>query len=376
MDPQSLIGPESPLGYPAPYWLMAILKVLGFTLHATAMGLWYAGVPVALFLRWRGGQSQLLSRRLMNPMPVIIALGVNFGIVPLLFLQVMYYQAFYPATILMAWPWFLVIVLLTLAYYGVYIYVIGLRRDTLTRPRAAAGWAAMLAFLAIGFLFANAMSLTANVDAWSELWRSTSEAGAPLGTALNTGDPTLWPRWLMTFGLSLTTVGAYLAFDAAFFARNDSVDYRNWASRMAANVYTVGIVWFAATGLWYTLGTWPTAVKAAMFSGPLLVLTVVTAVAPGIVWLLLMRGRSMVPSKGLALGVAVGQFGVIALNAVSRQIVQNIELAPYLNVTDASVDIQWSPMILFLLLFVVGIGVIVWMLRRAVVESGSAHLRG
>ena len=369
MDPQSLIGPESPLGYPAPYWLMAVLKVLGFTLHATAMGLWYAGIPVALLLRWRGGQSRLLSRRLMNPMPVIIALGINFGIVPLLFLQVMYYQAFYPATILMAWPWFGVIALLMLAYYGVYIYVVGLRRDTLTKPRAAAGWAAMIAFLVIGFLFANAMSLTVNVDAWAEIWRSTSEAGAPLGTALNTGDPSLWPRWLMTFGLSLATVGAFLVVDAAFFARNESSDYRTWAGRMAGNVYTVGFVWFAATGLWYTLGTWPMAVKDAMFGGPLLVLTILTAAAPGLVWLLLMRTRSAVPSKGLALGVAIGQFGVIGLNAVSRQVVQNIELAPYLNVAGETVDVQWSPMLLFLALFVIGAGVIIWMVRRAVVES-------
>ncbi len=375
MDPQSLIGPASPLGYPAPYWLMAVLKVLGFTLHATAMGLWYAGVPVALVMRWRGGRSQLLSRRLMNPMPVIIALGINFGIVPLLFLQVMYYQVFYPATILMAWPWFGVIALLLVAYYGVYVYVVGLRRDSLTKPRAAAGWAAMIAFLVIGFLFSNAMSLMANVDAWAEIWRSTSEGGAPLGTGLNTGDPSLWPRWLMMFGLSLTTVGAYLVVDGAFFARNESSAYRAWASRTAGNVYTVGLVWIAATGLWYTLGTWPAAVKDAMFGGPLLVLTIVTAVAPGLVWVLLMRGRSMVPSKGLALGVATGQFGVIALNAVSRQVVQNIELAAYLNVTGEAVDIQWSPMVLFLVLFAIGIGVIVWMLRRAVVESGQ-HTEG
>ncbi|MFB6286373.1 MAG: hypothetical protein ABEK03_07335, partial [Candidatus Bipolaricaulia bacterium] len=109
--------------------------------------------------------------------------------------------------------------------------------------------------------------------------------------------------------------------------------------------------------------------KDAMFSGPLLVLTLVTAVAPGAVWLLLWRVRSVGPSKGLALGVAIGQVGVVALNAVSRQIVQNVELAPYLDVAGEAVDVQWSPMILFLVLFVIGVGVIVWMLRRAVVEN-------
>lgn len=98
-------------------------------------------------------------------------------------------------------------------------------------------------------------------------------------------------------------------------------------------------------------------------------LTLVTAVATGAVWQLLWRIRSMGPSKGLALGVAIGQVGVVALNAVSRQLVQNVGLAPYLDVASEAVDIQWGPMILFLVLFVIGVGVIVWMLRRAVVEN-------
>jgi len=63
-------------------------------------------------------------------------------------------------------------------------------------------------------------------------------------------------------------------------------------------------------------------------------------------------------------GIAAGQFGVIALNAESRQIGQTSELAPYLNVTDQTVALQWR---LLLLLFV--IGVIVSMLRRAIVEN-------
>ena len=64
--------------------------------------------------------------RLMAQMPVIIAMGINFGIVPLLFIQVGFGQVFYPATILMAWFWFSVIVLLVPAYYGVYLYAYGL----------------------------------------------------------------------------------------------------------------------------------------------------------------------------------------------------------------------------------------------------------
>ena len=53
-------------------------------------------------------------------MPVIVAVGVNLGVVPLLFVQLAYHRVFYPATILMAWFWLGIIVLLIpLALRGV-----------------------------------------------------------------------------------------------------------------------------------------------------------------------------------------------------------------------------------------------------------------
>ena len=67
--------------------------------------------------------------RLLRQMPVIVAVGVNLGVVPLLFVQLAYHRVFYPATILMAWFWLGIIVLLIPAYYGVYAYAWGLRNN-------------------------------------------------------------------------------------------------------------------------------------------------------------------------------------------------------------------------------------------------------
>lgn len=369
MNPTELIGPSSPLGYPAPYWFLVLFKVLGFTLHLVPMSLWYAGIVLAMLLHWRGDeQARRLSSRLMQQMPIIIALGINFGIVPLLFIQVAYYKVFYPATILMAWPWFSVIILLTLAYYGVYIYVIGLRENRLTRRRQIVGWATALLFIVMGFLFSNAFSLMTNVEAWPALWQRTSVAGAPLGLALNTSDPTLWPRWLMVFGLALTTTGAYIVVDTEFFARQESDDYKRRAVQVALRVYTVGLVWFAATGSWYVFGTWRTDVREMMLSGPLMILTGVTAIGPGLPWLLILGQRRGV-KRGLAAATALAQFLVLALNAISRQIVQNAELSRFLDVRAEPVVIQWSPLVLFLLAFVVGLGIVAWMLSRLVAAS-------
>src|SRR5438128_1174654 len=106
MNPSDLIDQSKGWELPAPAELILVLKTVGFALHAVPMNLWYAGIVVAMLLAWRGGEhARRFSARFMRQMPVIIALGINFGIVPLLFVQVGLAPVFYPATILMAWPW-------------------------------------------------------------------------------------------------------------------------------------------------------------------------------------------------------------------------------------------------------------------------------
>lgn len=374
MDPTSLIGPTSPLGYPAPFWFIELFKVLGFALHSVPMNLWYAGIVVAMLLGWLGGANgKDLARRIMNPMPIVVALGVNLGIVPLLFIQLGYYQVFYPATILMAWPWFAIFVLLTIAYYGVYVYVLAMRHnpDHMRRWQRLAGWVAAFIFMGIGFIFANGLSLMTNVDGWQRLWNATSIGGAPLGVALNIFDGSLWPRWLMMFGLALTTLGAFIVVETICLAPKQSATSTRFALRMALIIYTAGLGWFAATGTWYVFFAWAPQVRHSMFSGLALIITLLTAIAPGLPWLLivvLQRGR---PQPHLAVLTGAAQFGVLLVNAISRQMVQNRELQPVLHVGQEPLKAQWSPLILFLFLFVGGLVVIGWMVKQ-VIEAGRA----
>ncbi|MDR7419582.1 MAG: hypothetical protein QN178_11815 [Armatimonadota bacterium] len=368
MDPTQLIGPSTALGYPAPYWFMTILKVLGFTLHLVPMNLWFAGILVALLLRQnRNEHARRFSTRLMSQMPIIIALGINFGIVPLLFAQVAYYRVFYPATILMAWPWLAVVFLLIFAYYGVYGYAVGLRDGRMTPERSTAGWMAAVLFIAIGFVFSNAFTLMTNLAAWPALWQRHSIAGAATGTALNLADPTLWPRWLMVFGLALTTTAAYAVVDAGLFARREPDAYRRWVRGFAMRLYAVGAAWFAAVGSWYVFGTWGAEVRQVMFGG-LTALTAITTVAPALPWLSILAQRDGVtPGRAAATGLL--QVVVLALNATSRQVVQNAELRRFVDVTSSRLDVQWSPLVLFLLLFVAGLVLVGWMVAQALEAS-------
>jgi hypothetical protein len=367
MDPQTLIDPAAP-ALPAPLWFIHFFKVLGFALHAVPMNLWYAGIPVAMLLCAAGSEhGKRFAGRLMSQMPVIIAYGVNLGVVPLLFVQLAYFKVFYPATILMAWFWLAIVAFLIPAYYGVYLYAFGLRDDgrDMTPLRRAAGWGSALLFVLIGFLFANGLSLMANVAAWPDLWLKTDVGGAALGTALNVADPSLWPRWLMMFGLALTTTAAWVLVDAAWFARAESEQYQRWAQGFALKLYTGGIVWFGMTGLWYA-ATWPPEVQETVWRGPLVVLTVATALAPGLPWLLILLGQRLGghTTRPAALLIGLAQFGVLGVNAVSRQVVQNAELSPYFKVARQPEAVEWSPLLLFLATFVAGLCVVAWMIAQ------------
>jgi len=372
MDPQTLIEPAQTAGVPAPLWFVQFFKVLGFALHAVPMNLWYAGLLVALLLRTAGSEHGCrFSARLFRQMPVIVAFGVNLGIVPLLFVQVAYSNLFYPATILMAWFWLGIIVLLIPAYYGVYVYAAGLKEGGLgmTSWRVAVGWLSAVLFIAIGFLFANGFSLMAHVERWPELWRVQQVGGAVTGTALNVGDPSLWPRWLMMFGLALGTTAVWMVFDAAWFARTESDDYRSWATSSAWKLYALSAAWFAAAGSWYVFGTWPAETRTTMFTGPALVLTAATAVAPGLPLVLLWLGRGRRAGPGDAAVAGLAQFGVLGVNAVSRQVVQNLNIGRVFDVLGQRTEVQWGPLVMFLVAFVAGVGVVAWMIAQVVAAS-------
>jgi hypothetical protein len=367
MQPQDLITPLAPAGVPAPFWLVEVLKVLGFTLHLVPMNLWYVGLLLAVCFHCCGcEQRKRLGARLIGQLPIWVAFGINFGIVPLLFVQVAYSRAFYPATILMAWHWLGVILLLIPAYYGVYVYAFALRQDApLHAWQRAAGWLAALLFITIGFIFANAFTLMTRVDAWSGLWLANSVDGAARGTAWNLGDATLWPRWLLVFGLALGTTAAWAVFDSAWFARRESDDYRRWVLRFARWLYLGAVVWTGIAGSWYVFGAWTPAIRQAMFAWPILPLTVATAAAPLVpaAWLWIRRHESI--SRSEAALVALLQFLVLGVNATSRQVVQNLELKPYLDVAAQPTSVQWSAVVVFLLLFVAGLAVIAWMVGQA-----------
>ena len=384
MNPQDLIAPPSSLGNPAPFWFITLFKVLGFILHMIPMNIWYAGMLlIAIFATFGKSYSEELAHRLARTMPIIVALGVNLSIVPLLFTQVGYYQFYYPAGVLIGWPWISVIILLTFAYYGVYVYSLNTRNNKRTKFAIASAWISSILFIVIGFLFANNFSLMVNVDNWVNIFNRTNVGGAPTGVALNTSDPTLFPRWLMMFGIAMMTTAIYIVFDAFYFKKNSTTpQYKAWAVKFAFVFFTIGMIWFAAMGSWYIFGALDKFTLNQTANTPLMIfIFFLTAISPGAPWvaLLLMRIRvnsNILPSrKGSVLLAMLAQLVVIILNAISRQWVQNIELSRYSDVSKLAVNAQWSPMITFLMLFVLGLAVVGWMISKIIAVERQVELK-
>lgn len=373
MDPRTLIPPENPIGYPTPFWFIELFKVLGFALHVIPMNLWYAGTLIAAVTGVLGrGKARVLGFHIARALPIALAFGINFGVIPLLFIQVAYYQFFYPATILMAWPWFAVFWLVTIAYYAAYLYRLSTFNEFSARWGGAAAWLGAGIFLLVGFFFANALSLTARPEGWWGIFSHSNVAGAPTGAALNLSDPTLIPRWLFMFGIAITTTATYIMIDAAYLSDKETEDYRRYAARFSAALYTLGLLWFVGFGSWYIFGTEMDMVRAALGNPVMRVVFALAALSPGLPWLLVVLQRKG-PNRKLAALAGTAQFGVVALNAVSRQWVQNMQIAPYADLAARKVNPQTSALIVFLALFVGGLALVVWMLRK-VVEANRAAL--
>ncbi|MCL2347821.1 MAG: hypothetical protein FWC50_06110 [Planctomycetaceae bacterium] len=375
-------------GVPAAFWFIQFFKVLGFVLHILAMNLWFAGLPMALLMLLIGGNSgRRFAKRLISQLPIIMAMGINFGIVPLLFIQTLYYKMFYSATVLMAWHWILVIPLVMIAYYSIYIAAFSLNKEKKGAQTFFAGLISMVCLLAVAYILVNAMSLMGRPDTWGILWEKWQIFGgkdfgaATLGLGINAADPTLWLRYGTMFGLALTTTAFWAVFDAQALIpnRKELTDeqrqadkkYRIWAGWFAILVAILGGA--VAVGCFdkYTVLVRTNPVTAHLFNEG----------SPTFYYLWQGTGLAMfLPFVGLllvkmfrfgpvltVLGITLCQLAAIAAFAVSRQWVQNAEISQIVQINNIPENVQLSPLIAFLVLFVIGALVVVWMLRQVAI---------
>lgn len=353
---------------PGPVWLFHFLLVFTFVLHMLFMNLTLGGTIIAAF-------GQLLSKgkaadyravtamRLMGVNNFGISMTITTGIAPLLFVQVLYQQYFYTATIMIAWIWLFLLVFLMLGYYAAYLY-----KFKGTPAKGAGGtvwlWISAVMFFLIAMIHVAVNLVHSQPDKWAAL------ADAP-GAIL--GDPAYWPR-LLHFVLSgLGFSGVVVAW---------------WAARQAGKGVDVELNTQIARYGW-RWALWTTVLQIA--DGFLLVM-----VLPRPVLLGFMRGGmgTMVPfTLGLVLalgilvmlakvsnpvekfstvnGTLIGMVVTIAIMSITRHQIRAIYLEPATSQFRLETAPQWGNFALFAVLLVAGLYTVYYMVKE-VLESRAA----
>jgi len=354
MDPAALVPQSYPITLP--WGWFEVLMVATFVVHLLFMNTALGAAVIALVHSVTGADRLTpTAKDISKKLPTTLALTVNFGVAPLLFMQVLYGHIFYVSTMLMAAYWMAVIVLVILAYYASYLY--DFRYDRLGNWRTLAIAVAVFMLLATSFMFSTSTTMMLSPETWTRWFDN------PTGTLLNTADPIFFPRWLHFLTASLAVGGLALAILNERRARRQELGSAGHAGARAR--VREGMRWFSWAsvaqlffGIWFLLSL-KTEVMA-LFMGGSIGHTVLLLVALAGVATILILGFRGAPYPAAAALVAT-----ICVMATMRELVRMAYLAPYFKPGDMQVVSQYSPLVLFLATLAVGLVAVVWVLRQA-----------
>jgi hypothetical protein len=360
MDPQNLIPVLDPNPLPGPYWLLKLLLLTTFVLHLVAMNFTMGGGVIAVF-SWLRSKKDARYRRLFEDLshkiPVFLPAAITLGVAPLLFLQVLYGRFFYTATILMAWPWFLVLVCLTLAYYGFYMASF--------RSGKGIAWAgrilglSTLLIVVVGFIYNNAFTLSSSPGRWGPTYFSD-----PSGWNLNLGEVTLYPRFLHFFVAALALGGLLVCFLGLARWSQDR-DYARFLVRTGGGTFVAATLVQVIVGPLFLISL--PRPQMLLFMGDRLPATVLLLVgllgAVGIILMMFLSFRQEDPRRGVIWTGSLAAL-VVAVMALIRDQLRESYLSGFVGPGTEAVEPQWSVLILFVLLFLGGVALWLYMLAR------------
>ncbi len=132
-----------PTPLPAPVWLFHLLLLVTFLVHVLFMNVSLGGTLIAsvhgVLARGADAPGRRLVRGMAGMLPASVSFTITTGVAPLLFVQVLYGQLFYSATVLVGWCWLGLLLLLVVAYYAVYLQKHGVG-GTFPAWLIVAGW--------------------------------------------------------------------------------------------------------------------------------------------------------------------------------------------------------------------------------------------
>lgn len=356
-----LIIPDfQPVPFPAPLWLLKTLLVVGFLTHIIPMniamgGSFWAGVSL---LRGKGDATSYYTRlgqSLGKSLPFFVSFAITQGIVPLLFLQLVYGPLYYTSSILMATPWILMLVVLLTAYYGLYVY-----KYRSVQLGAWAPWLLIgvsLLFGLIGFLFSNNMTLMLHPETWAHVVFKTGSGGF-----WNINEPTLLPRYLHFVLAALAVTGLGAGCFGLYWSSREKA-YGEWLIRHGSGLFLGLTLLQIPVGVWFMLSLPNGQPHAFMgqdllgtisFTGSIL-LSVVALLCTTLAW---KNGKNDPFKIGL-----ISATGVLAMMSVMRHVLREISVSGFFHPETVPVKTQWDLLIVFIISAVGLIAYLAWLVK-------------
>ncbi|MBI4552729.1 MAG: hypothetical protein HY710_10740 [Candidatus Latescibacteria bacterium] len=321
---ETYIPAASPLPLPAPGSFFWVLLLVTFWFHFLAVQVLLGTLIITLVESVSGKPRDQVMEGLKR-LPVIMAFVINLGIPPLLFLQLLYAPFFYTSSVLMGIPWLLTIPLLIVCYGCLY-----LARYTRHEGRIPLWLVISLASgLTIAYFFSNNVTWMLKPETWAAAYQSN-----PLGAHLYPTPGDVIFRWLWAIAPAVTVVAAWLHKSRAW----------GW----------VTVVLGGAGGWLFRqhLGAQADAAhRLFLIDFALLAALVVVLVA--------IRPAGLF-YRLLALWAVVKVVVMVAL----RDAVRRGALEGHQRLADLPVQTNWSVVVCFLAVLVIGLYTLVWMYRR------------
>jgi hypothetical protein len=350
------VGTYQPIPFPAPVALLQALLVIGFFTHALPMNVALTGGLVSAILLLKGGKDETshasrAGRQLAASLPIFTTAAITQGIVPLLFLQVLYGPLVYGSSIVMALPWISVLLLITLAYYGLYIYNYGKQKMGIMKaPWVLIG--SSLLFIVVAFIFSNNMTLMLTPEKFLPLYQHS-----PAGANLNLTEPTLIPRYLHFVGAAFSVTSLTLGCFGLYWKKRDEA-FGSWLLKLGGSGY-IGITLIQTLiGYWFFWAT-PQGFQVAKMTSHLLNtslgLELISLVAMG-------YAVKKSCSKAFTVGLVAATLliaGMVYLRHSLRLFMTDQYMEPLM--TAQPVVIQWPILILFVILALLMVGYFVWL---------------
>lgn len=347
MDPATLIPRADPLMMEWG-WFQGLLN-LTFLAHILLVNLALGLAVVAFSNTWCGQDcTDPVGKAVSTKLPTIIALTVNFGVAPLLFLQTLYGHFFYVSDILMGWYWLSVPFLIIVAYYMAYLYDFSFA--SLGSFRGPVIGLGVFCLLCVAFLFVNNLTMMNTPERWPLYFERD-------GIFLNWGEPTLVPRYLH-FVLASLAVGGLAT--ALYYSRASKA-----ADPQAGWHAERGMKWFfrctaaqIAAGVWFLLAL-PRDVMLQFMGGSGLG----TAL-----FLSSLLGAAMCLHAGWFRQPKAAAFYLVCTVAFMtgvREIARMAYTGAYYSPADLEVIPQYTPFVMFVLALALGAGIVTYVLRLA-----------